>query len=145
MIFSKNEHVFIRNLNNLIMQIIFDAWWHSMNLGAKHSITWNNSRHAPSWQFSMHCGIEETCCPGIICIVCQQVLHHPSKLGTSSLGNYLLAKAHIAKLNDLTESEVSELTSSTVKETAQAILMSQRSQGNTVVSSPRKSYSLLTF
>jgi len=35
---------------------------------------------------------------------------------------HLLAKAHIAKLNELTESEDTELTSSTVDESALAIL-----------------------
>jgi hypothetical protein len=38
------------------------------------------------------------------------------------MGKYLLVKAHIAKLNQLTESEVTELTSSTGGETALAIL-----------------------
>ena len=38
------------------------------------------------------------------------------------MGKHLLAKAHITKLNELTDSEVTELTSSTVNETALAIL-----------------------
>jgi hypothetical protein len=37
------------------------------------------------------------------------------------MGKHLLAKAHIRKLNELTQSEVSELTKSTVDETALAI------------------------
>jgi len=82
-----------------------------MNEGSKRPIAWNNSRHAPSWRFYLHCGIEETGSPGIICIVCHQVLRHPSEHGTSSMGKHLLAKAHIAKLNELTVSEVTELTS----------------------------------
>ena len=93
-----------------------------MNVGSKRPIAWNNSRHAPSWQFYLHCGIEETGSPGIICIVCHKVLRHPSEDGTSSMGNHLLAKAHIAKLNELTESEVTELTSSTADKTVLAIL-----------------------
>jgi len=125
MISSKNECVFICDLNDLTLQIIFDAWWTSMNVDSKLSIAWNNSRHAPSWRFYLHCGLEESGCPGIICIVCHQVLHHPSEHGTSSMGKYLLAKAHITKLNKLTESEVSELTNSTVDETALAILKRQ--------------------
>jgi len=40
---------------------------------------------------------------------------------------HLLAKAHLAKLNKLTESEVSELTKITVVETALAILLRQGS------------------
>jgi len=63
---------------------------------------------------------------------------HPSQHGTSSMGKHLLAIAHIAKLNKLTESEVSELTSSTIDETALAILKRQGSQGIRMVSSQRK-------
>jgi len=50
----------------------------------------------------------------------------------------LLAKAHIAKLNKLTESEVTELASSTVDEIALAILKSQGSRGLRIVSLQRK-------
>jgi len=138
MISSKNECVFIRDLSDLTSQIIFDAWWASMNVGSKRPIAWNNSRHAPSWRFYLHCGIEETGSPSIICIVCHQDLCHPSEHGTSSMGKHMLAKAHIAKLNELTVSEVTELTSSTVAETALAILKWQRSRGILIVSSQRK-------
>ena len=138
MISSKNERVFIRDLTDLTLQIVFDAWWASMTVGSKRPIAWNNSRHAPSWRFYLHCGIEETGSPGIICIVCHQVLRHPSEHGTSSMGKHLLAKAHIAKLNELTVSEVTELTSSTVDETALAILKRQGSRGIPIVSSQRK-------
>jgi len=51
---------------------------------------------------------------------------------------HLLAKAHIAMFNELTESEVSELSSSTVDETALAIVKRQGSPGITIVSSQRK-------
>jgi len=54
------------------------------------------------------------------------------------MGKHLLAKMHIAKLNELTVSEVTELTSSTVDETAFAILKRQGSQGIPIVSSQRK-------
>jgi len=135
---SKNERFFIRDLNDLTLQIIFDAWWASLNVGLKCSIAWKNSRHAPSWRFYLHCGIEETGSPGIICIICHQVLHHPSEHGTSSMGKHLLAKAHIAKLNELTESEVTELTSPTVDEAALTILKRQGSRGITIVSSQEK-------
>jgi len=138
MISSKNERVFIRDWNDLTLHIIFDAWWASMNGGSKRSIAWKNSRHAPSWRFYLHCGIEKTGSPGIICIVRHQVLRHPSEHGTNSMGKHLLAKAHIAKLNELTESEVTELTSSTVDEAALAILKRQASRGITIVSSQEK-------
>ena len=93
-----------------------------MNVGSKRSIAWKNSRHAPSWRFYLHCGIVETGIPGIICIFCNQVLLHQSEHVTRSMRKHLLAKAHIAKLNELTESEDTELTSSTVDESALAIL-----------------------
>jgi hypothetical protein len=131
---SKNDRVFIRDLSDLTLQIIFDAWWASMNICLKRPIASNNSRHAPSWQFYLHCGIEETGSPGIEFIVCQQVRRDPSEHGTSSIGKHLLAKAHIAMSNKLTESEVTDLTSSTVDETALAILKRQGSLGITIVS-----------
>jgi len=138
MISSKNERVFIRDLSDHTLEIIIDAWWASKNVGSKRPIAWKNSRHAPSWRFYLHCGIEEASSPGIICIVCHQVLRHPSEHGTSSMGKHLLAKAHIAKLNELTESEVTQLTSSTVDETAVAMLKRQGSHGITIVSLQRK-------
>jgi hypothetical protein len=125
MISSKNERVFVRDLNNLTIQIIVDAWRTSMNVDLKLSIAWNYSNNAPSLRFYLHCGTEETGSLGIICIVCHQVLCHPSEYLTSSLGTYLLAKARIAKVNESTESEVSELTNSTVDETALPILKRQ--------------------
>jgi len=138
MISSKNEHVFIHDLSDLTLQIIFDAWWASMNVGSKRPIARKNSWHAPSWRFYLHCGIEETSSPGIICILCHHVLRHPSEHGTSSMGKHWLQNAQIAKLYELTESEVTELTSSTVDITALAILKKQRSRGITIVSLQRK-------
>jgi hypothetical protein len=137
MISSKYEHVFICELSNLTLQMIFDAQWASMIIRSKWPIAWNNSRHAPSWRFYLHCGMEENGSPGIICIVCHHVLRHPSEHGTSSMGKHLLAEAHIAKLNEETESEVTELTSSTVDEPTLAILKRQGSWVITIVSSVR--------
>jgi hypothetical protein len=103
MISSNNEHVFIRDLSDVTLQIIFDARWVSMNVGSTRPIVWNASSHAPLWRFYLHCGIEKSGSPGIICIFCHQVLRHPSEHGTSSMGKHLLAKAHIAKLNEITQ------------------------------------------
>jgi hypothetical protein len=138
MISSKNERVVICDLSILILQMVFNGCWASMNVGSKRPIAWNPSRYAPAWQFYLHCGIEETGSPGIICIVCHHVLRHPSEHATSSMGKHLLAKAHIAKLNKLTVSEVTELTASTVNETSLAILKCQGSRGIPIVSSQRK-------
>jgi len=135
---SENEHVFILDLSDLTLKIIYNAWCASMNVGSKRPIACNYSRYAPSWRFYLHCGIEETGSPGIIRIVCDRVLLHSSEHGTSSMGKHLLAKAHIAKLNKLTESEVTELTSSTVDETALAILKRQGSLRITIVCMPRR-------
>jgi hypothetical protein len=46
MISSRNEHVFIRDFTNHILQIIFNAWWALMNVGMKRRIAWKNSRPA---------------------------------------------------------------------------------------------------
>jgi len=122
MISSKNECVFICDLSDITFQTIFDAWWASENVGSMCPTDWYNSRHAPLWWFYSHCGIKETGSPGMICIVCPHILCQPSEHGTSTMCKHLLAKAHITKLNKLTESGVMELTSSMVDETALAIL-----------------------
>jgi len=62
------------------------------------------------------------------------MLRHPSEHGTSSVGKYLLAKAHSAKLNELTEFKVTELTTSMLDKTALAILTRQGSQRISIVS-----------
>jgi hypothetical protein len=109
-----------------------------MNEGSKRPITWNYSRHAPLWQFYLHRGIELTGHPGTICIIHHQVISHSSEHRTSSMGKHLLAKAHIAKLNELTKTEVSDLTNLTVHETALPIVKRQGSGRITIVSLPRK-------
>jgi len=138
MICSKNVRVIIRDLSDLTLQIIFDAWWDWMNEGSKWPIAWNNSRHAPSWWIYLHCGIEVTGSPGIICIICHPVLRHPSEHATRPMGKLLLAKALIAKLNELTETEVTKSTSTTVDETALAIMKRQGSRVITIVSMQRE-------
>jgi hypothetical protein len=65
-------------------------------------------------------------------------LRHPSEHGTSSMCKHLLAKAYIAKLNELTVSEVTELTSSTVNDTTLAILNREGSWGILIVCLQRK-------
>jgi len=134
----KNIHVSICDLSDLTLQIMFDVWWTSINVGSKHPIGWNHSSHASSWLFYLHCEIKETGSPGIICIVSLQVLYHPSEYATSSMGKYLLAKAHITKLNESTKSEVTQQTSCTVDKTVLAILKTQTSRGFTIVCSYRK-------
>jgi hypothetical protein len=109
-----------------------------MNDGSKQPIALDNSRYVALWRFNLQCGIEASCSPGIIFIVCHQVLRHPSDHGTRSMERHLLAKAHITKSNELTETEITELTSLTVDETALAILKRQGSRGITIVSLPRK-------
>jgi len=43
MISSKNESVFISDLSDLALQIIFDVWCASMNVGSKHPNASNDS------------------------------------------------------------------------------------------------------
>jgi len=138
MIFSKNAWVFIRDLTDRTLEIIFDASWASMNVGSKRTFGWKNSRHAPWWRFYLHCGIEVTGIPGIICSVCHHILQHRSEYGISSMGKHLLAKAHIPMLNELTESEVFELTCTAVEEKTLAILKRQGSRGITIVRLQKK-------
>jgi hypothetical protein len=109
-----------------------------MNNGSKRHIARNYFRHAPSWRLYLNCGIEETGCPGIICIVRHRVLRHPLEHGTSSIGKHWLAKEHITKLKEFTVLEVTELTISTVDETALAILTRKGSSGIPIVSSQLK-------
>jgi len=135
MISSKKERVFIRDVRDLTFEIVFDAGWASMNVDSKRPIAWNNSTHGPSWRFHLHCGIEETGSPGIICIICHQVLRHPSEHGTSSMGKHLLTEGHMATLNESTESEETKYTSSTVDEAALATLKRQGSRGIRIVCS----------
>ena len=51
------------------------------------------------------------------------------------MGKHLLSNAHIAKLNELTKSEIAELTSLMFDETALATLKRQGSRGITIVCS----------
>jgi len=70
MISSKAGRVFIRDLSDLTLEIIFDTWLASMNVSSKSCIALNDSGNAPSWRFYLQCGIQETSCPVIIYIVC---------------------------------------------------------------------------
>ena len=137
MISNNNHRVVVRDLSDLTSEFIFESCRASTKVGSKHSVAWINSRHAPSWRFYLHCRIEETSSPGIIYIICHQVFRHPSDHMTSSMGKHLLAKAHIAKLNELTELEVAELTSSMVDGTAWSILKRPTSRGTTIASSQK--------
>jgi len=138
MISSTNECVIICDLSDLTLQITFDTWGASMNIGLNSPIAWNDCRHACSWHIYSHCGIEEISSPGNIRIICHQVLRHPSEHEISSMGIQVQAKEHIVKLNESTESDFTELTSSIVDGIALAILKRQASQGITIVSSQRK-------
>jgi hypothetical protein len=48
------------------------------------------------------------------------------------MGNHSLAKEHIASVHELTDSEVIELTSTIVTETAVAIMKTQGSRGTAI-------------
>jgi len=138
MISSRNGRVFSRDLSDFTWQIGFDAWWASINEGSKCPSAWNNSRHAPWRRFYLHCATEKTGSPGIICIVCHQVLRNPSEHGTSLMEKLLLAKAHIAKLNELPQEEDFKLASTTADETELAMLNRKGSRGIRFLSSQKK-------
>jgi hypothetical protein len=126
MISFNNEHVFIRDLSDDILYIIFNSWWASINVGLKHPIAWNKCRHVFSWWIYWHHGIEATGSPAIQCIVSGQVLHHLSEHRISSIAKQFVAKAHITKWHEVTKSEVNILTSSMVYETPLAIPHQQK-------------------
>jgi len=92
---SQNHHVCIHDFSHRTLQIVIDKWWTSMNVDIKHSIAWNNSRHAPLWGFYLHCGIDKIDIPCITYNIYHQVLHHSSEHGTSFVLKHLLAKADI--------------------------------------------------
>jgi len=118
---SDNEYGFIGYLSGLSLWIIFNTWWASINVGSKQLIASNPSGHATSWWRYLHSRIDMTGSPGILYIICHQVLCHPSEHGTSSMGKYLWAKAYITMLNEWKESDVTELTGSMIDETYLAI------------------------
>jgi len=74
MISSKNDRDFIHDVSDLTLHIIFDARWASRNVGLKCPIVSNDSRYVASWRFYLHCTIEQTSSPGIICIICHKPL-----------------------------------------------------------------------
>jgi hypothetical protein len=99
-----------------------------MNDPSKLPLALKYSKYVSSWRFYLHCKIEETDSPGFMCIVCHQVLRHPSEHGITSMRRHLLAQALILKLKELKESEVFQLTESKVDVMAVAILKRQGSQ-----------------
>jgi hypothetical protein len=129
--------VFVRDLSYITGQIISDTWWDSKNVGLKCSIPWNNSRHATSRNFYLHCGIVETGSPAIICIISHQVLHHPSKHETSLIGKPFLANVYITKQNKFPVSEGNDADSSLIDESALSTLKWQGSRGTMIVNSQR--------
>ena len=108
-------------------------------MDSKIPIVCNNSTHAPLWQFYLHCKVEVTGTSGIIWIICHQVLRHLSEHGTRSIEKHLLPKEHITKLNELVESEVSEMKSTTMVETTFAIFKRLDSWEITIVNLQKKS------
>lgn len=138
MISSNNEGVFIHDLSGLTLEIMFTGWWASMNDGSKQPYASNISRHAQSSRFYLHSGIVATGSPAFISIVCRDVLPHPFEHRTTSMGKHFFGKDQMWKLNELRETEVTELTSTTVYETAFAILKMQGYQVITMVSLQRK-------
>jgi len=134
---STNERVFIRYFSDLTSQVVFNAWTASNNGDLKRTIAWSKSRHLLWWPIYLHCGIDKTSSPGIIGIVCHQVLCHPSEHGTSSMLKHLLTKALIAMVKEETDSELTKVTSSMVDETALAILKRQWGPGIAIVCSQR--------
>jgi len=135
---SRHDFVIMCGLCDLKLQIIVEAVWDVTNVGSKWRIYSANFAHTPSCRLYLHCGIDDTGSPGIICIVWDQVPRHPWEHATSSLGKLLVAQAHIANINELTVSEITQLTCWTVDEPALPILIRQASGWITIVGSQKK-------
>jgi hypothetical protein len=131
----RNDHVLFCDWCDLMFQIVFNDSWASFNVGSKYPIAWNDFRHVSSRRFKLECGHDETGNPGIICMFVIKLFAFHQNMG---LAQHFLAQAHIAKLNELTESEVTKLTRSTLNGTALAILQRQGSRGITIASQQRK-------
>lgn len=131
---AKEERVFIRDLSDVRLQMMFDDWWTSMKVETKKTIVWSTSRHASAWRFFKLCANTENGSPGIICIVCHQVLAHPSENGTSTMGKHLTTKAHKLQLDKLTQSDLSIITGTAGEEQALAVLKKKGSHGVMVAS-----------
>jgi hypothetical protein len=135
---SPNTHVLIRDWRNLSLLIIFNAWWVSLTVGSWHPIASSNHTQAPCGPLYLHCRMETGGIISIIGIVCHQVLHLVSPPVISSMWNHLIGKVLIATFNESKESDVHDLTCSTVDELAFTTLTTQKSQGITIVSWRRK-------
>ena len=138
MISSKDTLAFFRDLGDHTLQLYFNAWLAWMNVRSKRRIAWSYSGHASWWGFDLHCGMEEAGSPWIICIICYQVLRHPSEHETRWMRKHLLARALVTKVKKLTESDVCESPSSKVVEIAFKILKRYGCWGITIVSLQRK-------
>jgi hypothetical protein len=81
-----------------------------MNVDSKLSIASNNYPYGSWWRSYMHSSVQKPGNPGIICIVCLQVISHPSEDDPSFMVNQLLANSHIGKSNKLGNLKVYEST-----------------------------------
>lgn len=131
---STKELVIIRDLSDIDFQLTCGTLWASIYVGSKCLTDSDNFRFVPLRGFYVHIRLQETASPGIICIGCDQCLRYWSEHGTSPIGIHSLTKVQIEMLNESTESEVSELASSTVEDTVLAILQRQSGRGITIVS-----------
>lgn len=107
--------------------------WTFINVGSMCPIARNNSGHELLWRCYLHCGMEETANPAIICITCHPVFCHLSEHVSSSMEKTMLDIVHIAKLKKFTKSKVIKLTILTVDVLTLAILKMQESRGITIV------------
>ena len=131
---ADGRKVYVRDAADSKLQTIFDTWWKGMNVESKKLISWDGRKCSTAWRFYKQCGIVQDGSPSIICIVCSQVLKHPSRVGTSGMSKHLLSKEHMAKKNKLKEEEDDEYISLDADEQLLAILKKKGSHGTLVVS-----------
>lgn len=130
-----DQLVYIRDPTDKTLQTIFDTWWTEKKATTKKPITWNGRKSASAWRFYKQCATVEEGRPFIVCIVCHQLIVHPAETGTSAMAKHLLRKEHVNKLNELTEMERDELSSTAVDEQALDVLKKKGSLGVVVASS----------
>jgi hypothetical protein len=96
---SNNQGVFVRNLSDLDLYILFNTPWASITVGLMSSNVWNISWHPDLSRFYLHCGMEETGRPGIIYVIGYWVFCHLSEYEIGSIVKQIPAIVCIAFWN----------------------------------------------
>src|SRR5215216_2502581 len=119
---ANKQIAYIRHPTDRVAQIVFDTWWKEMKMTTKKAINWSGRKTSPAWRFYKQCAIAENGRPHIICIVCLQLIAHPAENGTTAMTKHLDCREHVKMLNELTDSQKLQLSSTAVAEEALDVL-----------------------